>query len=1133
MNGFKAQGTTKPTAMGTLLQSSCYGSTIPTIYGQTQSSLLAIWAANVREGDSGKKGKSSSKKGTATYVENIDFLLGHTPIMGVLQVQNNGTNYPVNFTSQSFAAAGGRASFEVTDSHFYMVIAVTLEVAYSLACDDYGATGKSTLSGTYEVPLWNELETGPDPTGPASYRNWPYCYRWQPSYGATIQIDAEAFPSGTLHIYYAQLVKATKYQPPLTKLRLVFESELGSGTEYSDAGSTYAAQQIKYPMYAGAGSSDIDLGSSGAIPQLQPEVRGKWGIYPSCDCDFADIIEDIFKSGLAQAAIGSDTATTQTERGLSSYDLPGLIQKKVDSSSTAALSSMLYDMPNTAGNPLVVAVSASGDLTISSSAGETWNALYTSGLGYQVWTATAIGGQNTISISGASTPWSIALMEVGGVGGVDNVYATPRPLAPGEYIAFGASQNFGLEDSSAKSGNHGLMDTELVAAPVLPAGATIIAAYLYVVDHNSKAYGDGYINLLPGGWTVAGEYSKLGVRCEVNGTVGWEGLAGWAAYVISQTACLAVIYTLPGTVESDSSAVLASGTYMPEFLLSIPFYDADAPVDSKVAKWDLETPTNLHGKTPSAFQIHSRIVRSSGSYSFASPGNATQTALLSFSSSQPSSYPRPLGDFIDLPSLDLMRKQCRANGLWGSVSMTSQSSASDWLKSLYSAADAAPVYLGSKLFSFPYSEVSTAGNGATYTAPTASGPVADLDADNGDFVGDDGTPKLTTASRINQDNVLSMQCISREANYAQITVRQPDAASIALYGLREGDATVNNAVQDATVARSLLGIQVRRNQYGGDTWEFTVSPRWGLLAPMDLITITDRVQGLVRLPVRITAFNEQKDGGFEATAEPFVYGMCAPTALSTTTPTTNSNSTTESAGNVNAPVILEPTSALSGHTSQSQLWIAVSSAAKNYGGCQVYISTDGGASYNAAGDPLVGSATTGATTADWPAAADPDTANDLALDLSESLGTLLSYLASDEDKALYPCYVAGGGSYSIPYELMTYATATLTATNKYTLKATGTGNKLRRGVLGAPTAGVGVDHPSGSRFVFLSPAGTGILKLDMAAAWVGVELHIKICSFNSFGSAAQSLSDVTDYTYTPGGASGTTGSGSVFQVNGN
>ena len=76
---FKSQSAQRPTAMGTLLQSSAYGSTIPVGYGMTQSNLLAIWAANLRQGGGNVKKFKQVKKGITNYCENIDFLIGHSP----------------------------------------------------------------------------------------------------------------------------------------------------------------------------------------------------------------------------------------------------------------------------------------------------------------------------------------------------------------------------------------------------------------------------------------------------------------------------------------------------------------------------------------------------------------------------------------------------------------------------------------------------------------------------------------------------------------------------------------------------------------------------------------------------------------------------------------------------------------------------------------------------------------------------------------------------------------------------------------------------------------------------------------------------------------------------------------------
>jgi hypothetical protein len=534
-------------------------------------------------------------------------------------------------------------------------------------------------------------------------------------------------------------------------------------------------------------------------------------------------------------------------------------------------------------------------------------------------------------------------------------------------------------------------------------------------------------------------------------------------------------------------------------------------------------------------------------------------------------YPKPLGDFIDIPSFDLVRAQCRAAGLYGSLAMNSQSTASDWIKTLCQAANAAPVFLGSKFFLYPYSEVSNAGNGALYQAATAAGPIADLDAANGDFVGSEGCPDLITADRINLSNVLQMQCIDRSANYVQVTVQTPDPATLGLYGQRKADPQTNNAIQDPTIARTILGIQVRRNQYGGDQWSFKLTARWSLLSPMDLVTLTDELQGIVGLPVRITSFTENvEDGTFSGTAEPFVYGMCAPNLLAATNPSPTPANPQQSAGNANPPVIFEPTPGLYPGASGDQIWIAVSSNNPNFGGAQVFVSTDGGASYNPApggadgnSNIVTGSAVTGELIADWPAANDPDSTNDLEVDLTESNGVLESQSTVVENNFETPCYVegaaiviqqggvavaagdpaavetggglvallgtleaggtavaaAGGGGFG--YELMTYAVATLTGTNKYTLKATGAGNFLRRSIFDAPSSsGVGIDHPLGMRFAVVGPSQTGILKMTLPPAYIGQALYFKICTFNTFGSALQSLGDVSPCIYVPTGVPG-------------
>lgn len=521
--------------------------------------------------------------------------------------------------------------------------------------------------------------------------------------------------------------------------------------------------------------------------------------------------------------------------------------------------------------------------------------------------------------------------------------------------------------------------------------------------------------------------------------------------------------------------------------------------------------------------IQQRVVTTPGTYSLSAGGGGVAMILLAVKATQPPTYANPLPNILDPVTRELTRAQCRAGGLWGSITMNAQKPAREYIQDCLDAANCVPVMSGFSLKMVPRSEVSAAGNGAIYHAPTASGPVADLDVDAGDFVAakNELPIQFKRPARTDLSTILQMQHFNRSSDYQQIVSMFQDTANIMKYGSRFADPVVNNAIQDPSVALALLRIMVRRRNWIdclGAT--FNLNARWQHLESMDLVTITWRARNIIKQPFRLTIADEDDKCLLNCTAEPWYYGMHSPVLQTFDGTTPNVPQTNNSAGSVNPPFFFEPTPRLYGVENQAQLWIALSSSSVDYGGCQPYVSTDGGSSYQPVDDPVVGNGITGATTADWPAASDPDTTNDLAVDLTESLGTLESYQVTDEDNFVYPCIVAGGGAFTIPYELMSYAVATLTSPNHFTLKATGSGNKLRRGILGAPSAGVGVDHPTASRFAFLDPAGTGIAKITIDPRWIGQTLFFKFPTFNTFGGAAQALSDCTAYSYTPTGAAG-------------
>jgi hypothetical protein len=986
----------RPYAEGIQLQTSVYGSTIPVPYGRTRIAPLIIWANNYRKsGGSSKKGKTGKKGGSPqTYEENIDFLIGHNPIVLPIEFWSNNTKGAMRFSTYSVAITpGGVGSVTVPNPNgfFRCVLGVTLTVSYDETFDDYGGQGAQQFTGSHEIPLWNACYAGPDPANNSAYRYYPYVYRWLPFSGSTIYLDFNplgALPAGTLKVYYSEAIDKFSQD----QLFLQFEPQLGDGIAY---GSAYAAQQIIYPQYAGLGSANFDLGT-GALPAIKFEVLGAFPLYPTGDADFADMVEDIFKSGPAQCALGLAKSRTEIHHGLNCYDYPAVIQKKFYTKATS-FSSCVFDLPNTAGNFLVVFASteSTAGLGISDAAGNTWTPIFAPGLTYQGWYATALAAEagNEVTITGLGNQSDVMLLEVAGVDAFDAV-AT-------------ASGTSAIASGSITTTNEG----------------------------------------------------------------------GTPAFILAWTN-LDTTETLPTVAPGSRWPVVVQG---PAF------------------QW-----------------AQGRAVWFPGSYTISNPlvaSSAWRMALLSFKCSQPPPYPKPLGNVLDEASLELCRKAARAYGLWGSATLDSQKKASEWLEQFCQAMNAAPIWSGFKLKFVPYAEASAVGNGAVYISPTASGPVADLG--EGDFIAAKGEPpvRIERTGQVDAPNVLQMEHPNRTSDYNQVVTSQPDQASIALYGVRKDNPVTSACVQDAAIARKLLGISVRRANYFRNQYRFKLKAKWKLLEPMDLVTLTDTQAALDHQPVRLTKVSEDAEFNLDCEAKDFIYGSESPQVNQGTATTQEPHPqpiNTEPAS-VNAPVIFQPPVRLS--NGQSEIWFVVSDSDANYGGCVVYVSTDGGASYKTLG-AIHGNAATGVTVATWPAAADPDSTNDLMLDLSESLGTLASYVTTDEDNFVYPCYVAGGAG-SIPYELMSYAVAQLTSAYHYTLKATGSGNYLRRSVYGAPTAGAGVSHASGSRFAFVDPSGNGILKVSLNPSWIGKTLKFKFPAFNQYGGGLQSLTGLPVYDYTP------------------
>ena len=1211
MFGKNSFASLKPVALGLNVSPSTYGTTIPRVLGRIRGSLYLIWAQNLLQAN-----QKGGNKGPYSYTQSGDWLLAHNPILNVLQMWSagaGGSNALYDLVDMTYQTiyTGYPQSVIVPDPQCYTIIGVTVTMPYAVILSDYAGIGYTgpvvqNLSGSYEIPLWNIALTGPDPTNPSALRNAPFTYS-----ASLDEVVLGQLPSSligqTITVYYVDL-PATQDQPPSQQLGMYFEEVLGAGGEYTEQ-ANFSGQQIQYPFFAGIGGAYVYCGISAIFPNTLAEMQGM-GIYPTGDLDFVDMFEDVFKSGFvqpAQFAFASGGGLTRWQPGI-----------------PYPLGSCVLTPDSYLQYATVPGVSSLTEPTWPSP-GYTIGQLTTDGTSPTQITWFDCGFYNGISPS--SPPFE-------GSGMPPEVFGLYSKLQTGlgcfdfpsivqAYIGSAADAaetgtwtNLAL---STSGGYVGQWPYNLPNAPgstlLLFTDSSVSPAPLYTIANTAvltiptpNVFTDVATMASPSGG-VQDLYAAL-VKSTYKGVsvVGTHG-------PVNQAFLLEV-----GGLDTVGTPVTASGTTVNptasittvnnpgEPCLILAFINAAAI--GVIADQDWTHWKTIMGPSTNHVVVLERLVYYPGTYTLP-PGAVTVTAnwtvvLLPLTNSQPPDYPKPFGDFIDLPSLEICRTQGRANGLWGSINMDHQESASDWLKKICSAGVMAPVWSGWKMKLKALSEVSTVGNGATYIAPTAAGPVMDIPENA--LIGDDKTPptQVTRKARLHLPNLLRVSIPDRETEYNTNEVGQPFTPAIAQLGVRQAAPTDLPCVTSATVANMILGILVRRQNLLRNVYKQKVKPQAAkLLEPADLVTINDSQLGIVGLPVRVVSIAEDDKFNLDIEYEDFFYGLNSPTPIPTTVHTGGGTPTNGNPGFINTPIIFESVPLPGMLAGVNYIMFLLSGASPDYGGANVWVSYDGGVTYGVIGNAN-GNAAMGVLTADLPAADDPDVVDSVLVNLTESLGVLQSFTTVQENLFESVCYVdtggagplgnialstviAGGSGYAvgdtgtvdggstlatyiitfvssgvvagytitsggagytvtspattttggaqpgvgvgfeiaileigpiIPYELIGYNTATLGSAYMYTLP-----EPIRRGLYGAPAAGVGMDHPIGSNFAFIpsgaegigSPGGAGKFIWAYPPQYIGVLLYFKFPAYNTFGNELQDLSLVPAYPFTPMG----------------
>lgn len=452
-----------------------------------------------------------------------------------------------------------------------------------------------------------------------------------------------------------------------------------------------------------------------------------------------------------------------------------------------------------------------------------------------------------------------------------------------------------------------------------------------------------------------------------------------------------------------------------------------------------------------------------------------------------------------LGNLSVYQAYCLANGLWISPAYTDQAQASSMLDDIATATNSAFVWSQGLLSLVPYGDENISGNGYSYTPPSA--PLYNLTDDdflpNSNVTGSSATvtddPVLLTRMRPSDAmNDIKIEVLDRTNYYNTAVIEAKDQALIQAFGLRTASSSQMHMFCDLNAAQLSAQLQLQR-QAIRNTYQFTLDQRYVLLDPMDIVTLTDANLGLNQQWVRITEITENDDASLSISAEEYLAGTGSASLYSFQQGIGFSGNYNVAPGNVNMPVIFEPTAALAENL---EVWLAISGGPL-WGGCDVYISNDG-TSYRNVGT-VTGSARTGLLTSTLssvvPSATGVtiDAINTLAVNCQQSDAQLLSASQNDALSLATLCYVDG--------EYIAYENALLSGANSYDL------SWLVRGAYGT----VPKMHPVGAQFARLD---NSIFSFSYTQDFIGTTVYIKLVSFNIYGGGRQLISEVQPYAYT-------------------
>jgi hypothetical protein len=309
----------KPNLLNALqVQTSSYGQVIPVLYGQNRIAGRLLWSgdfqaiAHTSTQKVGGKGLGSAGGSTSTtsytYQTAVAIALCMGPIQNLGNVWDTKGQLTLLSTSVQFTVPGGGGSFTPTppgSGMFHSGRGVGRTDSYSVLAKDFGSDtfGSGTiLSGNQLTPM---LLVGSSPGAGQ--------YTLNPATGQHTFSSADAGKVMVITYAYSEPTSNSPTGAPATVFNLTLFLGQRPQTPWSYLTSSHPGQDLGYNGIAYIASSAMDLGDSGALPNLSYEVLGLLPFGGGItDAEPSAIIQDLVNnpfSGL-NGVIALDTATT-------------------------------------------------------------------------------------------------------------------------------------------------------------------------------------------------------------------------------------------------------------------------------------------------------------------------------------------------------------------------------------------------------------------------------------------------------------------------------------------------------------------------------------------------------------------------------------------------------------------------------------------------------------------------------------------------------------------------------------------------------------------------------------------------------------------------------------------------------